>query len=59
MSRYRPDRLLIVAKNGSTWNGTVAAIVGTAGSGHLVTLAGGRWQPDAERTPLPAGRATG
>ena len=53
MSRYRP------AKNGSTWNGTVAAIVGTAGSGHLVTLVGGRWQPDAERTPLPAGRATG
>ena len=53
------DRLLIVAKNGSTWNGTVAAIVGTAESGQLVTLAGGRWQLDAERTPLPAGRATG
>ena len=40
-------------------DGTVAAIVGTAESGQLVTLAGGKWQPDAERTPLPAGRATG
>ena len=53
------DRLLIVAKSGNTWNGTVAAIVGTAGSGHLVTLVGGRWQPDAERTPLPSWRLPG
>ena len=41
-------RLLVVTENGNVWNGTVAEIVGTAGSGHLVSLVGGKWQPVAE-----------
>lgn len=45
------DRLLIVAKNGKTWNATVEAVVGSTGTGpgHLVTLAGGTWQPASPR----------
>ena len=41
-------RLLVVTKNGSVWNGTVAEIVGSEGNGHLVSLVGGKWQPVAE-----------
>jgi len=41
-------RLLVVAKNGSVWNGTVAEIVGSEGNGHLVSLVGGKWQPVSE-----------
>ena len=49
--RYRPgNRLLIVAKNGNTWRGTVDAIVGTAGNGCLVTLVDGKWQTVTEAT---------
>ena len=44
------NRLLIVAKNGNTWRGTVDAIVGTAGNGCLVTLVDGKWQTVTEAT---------
>ena len=46
------DRLLIMAKNGSTWKATVAAVVGSNEGGNLVTLAGGTWKPASE-SPLP------
>ena len=50
------DRLLIVARNGTTRNRIVAAVVSTAGNGHLVTLAGAQWEPDPMHDPAP--RAT-
>ena len=47
------DKLYIVAGSGRAWLATVAAIVGTAGNGSLVTLTGGQWLPDPEPEATP------